>query len=165
MIAASAGAQEAAWQGFGGEWRDLSGAWQPVEGEASGLTWTETEAGVQAALPADVLFDFDSATLKPQAEAALRQLAQGIRERDPKRVRIEGHTDAKGREAYNQDLSERRAEAVLRHLVDGEGIEAKLMQARGLGESRPVAPNTKPDGSDDPEGRQRNRRVEVVLEG
>ena len=145
-------------------WQALVGEWEPTDARPAGLTWTETEGGVQAELPSDVLFDFDSSTLRPEARTALAQLAQGIREREPRRVRIEGHTDAKGSDAYNEELSERRAEAVLRHLVEVETIDRALLRAQGLGESRPKVPNTHPDGSDDPEGRQRNRRVDVILD-
>lgn len=76
---------------------------------------------------------------------------------------IEGHTDAKGSEAYNLKLSERRAEAVVEWLAVREGIDTAWLDRRGLGEAQPAAPNARPDGRDDPEGRQRNRRVEVIL--
>ena len=133
-------------------------------GETAGLTWTETDEGVRADLPSDVLFDFDSAELRDEASETLDQLAKGILERAPAMVRIEGHTDAKGATDYNLDLSRRRADAVGAHLVNTGGISSDLIEVSGFGEARPVAPNTKPDGSDDPEGRQRNRRVEVLLE-
>jgi outer membrane protein OmpA-like peptidoglycan-associated protein len=78
-------------------------------------------------------------------------------------VRIEGHTDAKGSDAYNQKLSERRAQSVRQWLVQKEGVDGSKMAPQGFGARKPVAPNNKPDGSDDPEGRQKNRRVEIVL--
>lgn len=78
-------------------------------------------------------------------------------------MRIEGHTDSKGSDSYSQEQSERRALAVKDWLVRQAGSTPARLTARGLGETRPVAPNTRPDGSDDPAGRQRNRRVEVVL--
>lgn len=152
------------WLPIDGEWLPIDGEWQAVESQVTGLTLTETEEGVQADLASDVLFDFDAASLRPKAESALSALANLIRTRDSRRVRIAGHTDAKGEDAYNQDLSERRALAVLRHLESVEKIDPSLMKAEGFGENHPVAPNTQPDGSDDPEGRQQNRRVEVVLE-
>jgi outer membrane protein OmpA-like peptidoglycan-associated protein len=77
--------------------------------------------------------------------------------------RVEGHTDAKGAEQYNQELSVRRATSVRDWLVRSAGLRAGSVTAVGFGETRPVAPNAKADGSDDPEGRQRNRRVEIVV--
>ena len=161
LAGTAAPAQEAA---TGGGWVAYSGGWSPLEGATAGVTWTETEAGVRADLPSDVLFDFDSETLRTEASETLAALARGIAERDPARVRVEGHTDAKGPDAYNLDLSERRARAVLFYLTGPGGLSPERLTAEGFGESRPVAPNADPAGDDDPEGRQRNRRVEVVLE-
>ncbi|WP_169542469.1 OmpA family protein [Sphingomonas baiyangensis] len=114
-------------------------------------------------LPGDVLFDFDKATIRPDARATLDKLAALIAAQKPPSVSIEGHTDAKGDDAYNQRLSEARAHAVRDYLVDQRQVPAALLKAIGLGELRPVAPNANATGGDDPEGRQRNRRVEVVL--
>ena len=112
---------------------------------------------------ADFLFDFDRAELRPEGDAALAQVAARIGAAK-KAVLIEGHTDAKGTESYNQGLSERRAGAVRVALV-GRGLpgEGDWLRIRGHGKSYPVAPNQRPDGSDDPDGRQKNRRVEVVI--
>jgi outer membrane protein OmpA-like peptidoglycan-associated protein len=71
----------------------------------------ETASDVRIELAADVLFDFDKATLRPEAEATLAKAAALIEERAGGSVRIEGHTDSKGDDAYNQKLSERRAES------------------------------------------------------
>ncbi|MBV9456343.1 MAG: OmpA family protein [Bradyrhizobium sp.] len=109
----------------------------------------------------DFLFDFDRAELRPEAEPALAELARHVVDAR-KVVMIEGHTDAKGTDTYNQGLSERRATAV-RIALAGRGLPYGMLNIRGFGKSRPVAPNQKPDGSDDPDGRQRNRRVEVVI--
>lgn len=78
-------------------------------------------------------------------------------------MRVDGHTDAKGDDAYNQALSERRAAAVKAWLAGNARIPADHMGTRGYGETRPVAPNARPDGADDPAGRQRNRRVEIAV--
>ena len=75
------------------------------------------------------------------------------------RVRVEGHTDSKGSDAYNQRLSQRRAEAVVKYL-SGKGIDRSRLESTGLGEGRPIAPNQNPDGSDNPIGRAKNRRTE-----
>jgi outer membrane protein OmpA-like peptidoglycan-associated protein len=77
-------------------------------------------------------------------------------------VRIEGYTDGKGSDSYNQKLSLRRAESVKKWL-ETHGLAGIRFSAAGFGAKNPVAPNTKPDGSDDPEGRQKNRRVEIVI--
>jgi outer membrane protein OmpA-like peptidoglycan-associated protein len=114
-------------------------------------------------LSADVLFDFDRADIRPDAATALRKAALVIRAHPDARVRVEGHTDGKGTHAYNLRLSERRAQAVVRWLQQREGLESTAFQAQGLGETRPIAPNARPDGSDDPSGRQQNRRVEIVI--
>lgn len=122
-----------------------------------------TDRELRFELTADLLFDFDRSDLRPEAEAVLRDVAARIKERAKRPVvRVEGHTDAKGTEGYNQKLSERRAESVRGWLVRAAKLPAKSVTAVGFGEDRPVAGNEKPDGSDDPEGRQKNRRVEIV---
>lgn len=112
----------------------------------------------------DALFDFDQSTLRPDAEETLAAALPEIAKLGGRPSRIEGHTDAKGSDAYNQKLSEARARTVRDWLVRRKAIPAAT-PIRGFGKSMPVAPNTTPDGKDDPEGRQRNRRVEVVFEG
>jgi outer membrane protein OmpA-like peptidoglycan-associated protein len=77
-------------------------------------------------------------------------------------VRIEGHTDAKGSASYNQDLSNRRAESVKKWFTS-HGLKDLHFSTEGFGAKKPVAPNTKPNGSDDPKGRAKNRRVEIVI--
>lgn len=109
----------------------------------------------------DFLFDFDRAELRSEAEPALAELARRVAQAN-KMVMIEGHTDAKGTDSYNQTLSERRATAVRLALV-GRGLGYEKLNIRGFGKTRPVAPNQHADGTDDPDGRQRNRRVEVVI--
>ncbi|QFY11080.1 OmpA family protein [Nonomuraea phyllanthi] len=114
-------------------------------------------------LRTDVLFRFDKANLTDKAATVLDQVAQETRERaDPDKppIVIEGHTDGKGEPGYNQTLSVKRAEAVRAYLAGKLG-DTYVYKATGKGESEPIAPNTKQDGSDDPEGRARNRRVEI----
>ena len=80
------------------------------------------------------------------------------------KVEVAGHTDSIGTEQYNQGLSERRAKAVYDYLT-AHGIDAgRLVGPHGFGESHPIAPNTNADGSDNPEGRARNRRTELNVE-
>ena len=80
-----------------------------------------------------------------------------------RRVSVEGHTDSIGSDAYNQKLSERRAENVAGTL-EKDGVSAQRVTVKGYGKRYPVAPNTTPDGADNPAGRAKNRRVEVVIE-
>ncbi len=122
-----------------------------------------TPQQVKVNLSADLLFDFDKADVKAEAEPELMKVATVLKSYPNARVSIEGHTDAKGNDSYNQALSERRAAAVARWLTAHAGLNGANLQTRGWGRTKPVAPNTRPDGSDDPEGRARNRRVEIVV--
>lgn len=112
---------------------------------------------------ADALFEFDKATLTPDAEETLEALVPLLARAGQHPATVEGHTDSKGSDAYNQTLSEQRARTVKDWLVS-RGAVAATTAVQGWGERRPVTPNAKPDGSDDPAGRQKNRRVEVVLD-
>jgi photosystem I P700 chlorophyll a apoprotein A2 len=114
-------------------------------------------------LAADVLFDFDKYTLRPIANDTLRKVGQVAASYPNSPMLIEGHTDGKGTHPYNMKLSENRADAVKNWLVQNASISGSRITTQGWGETKPVAPNKKPDGSDDPEGRQKNRRVEIVL--
>jgi outer membrane protein OmpA-like peptidoglycan-associated protein len=127
------------------------------------LRVTETDLEIRVELAADVLFDFDKAIVRPAAEPVLGRAAALLREKGTGVLRIDGHTDAKGTDAHNQPLSERRAAAVRSWLAAKGGVKGVTFSTKGFGSTKPVAPNTKPDGSDDPEGRQRNRRVEIVI--
>lgn len=104
----------------------------------------------------DVLFATDSATLRPEATNDLNNAARIINSLGSVRIVVEGHTDATGSEAYNQQLSQRRADSVKRYLVQ-RGVSASRLATRGFGESRPQATNTTK------EGRRQNRRVELRL--
>ena len=79
-------------------------------------------------------------------------------------VLIASHTDSKGDDAYNVRLSQKRAESVVQYLIK-KGIEIERLQAKGYGETIPIAENTNADGSDNPTGRQRNRRTEFKILG
>jgi outer membrane protein OmpA-like peptidoglycan-associated protein len=123
----------------------------------------ETAREIKIELPGDVLFDFDKWDLRPDAEPTLRQVAEIIQRYPNANVAIAGYTDAKGAETYNLQLSERRAKSVKAWLVQQGGVDGKRMTTKGWGEAKPVAPNTHPGGSDNPEGRQKNRRVELTV--
>lgn len=113
---------------------------------------------------ADTLFEFDKATLTPRAEETLSVLGPMIQNVGAHPVTIEGHTDAVGTDDYNQQLSDRRAERVRNWLLEHRVVERKAVSTVGYGEKKPVAPNTKPDGKDNPAGRALNRRVEIVVD-
>ncbi len=129
---------------------------------ARNLQASESERGVVVTLP-DVLFRFGKDDLTGDARATTRQIAEIITQDAPgRRITVEGHTDSVGPSGYNQGLSERRAQAVASALV-AQGVSAGRVSSRGFGEDYPVAPNAHTDGADNPGGRARNRRVEVVI--
>ncbi|MCP3045356.1 OmpA family protein [Xanthomonas euvesicatoria] len=107
-----------------------------------------------------ILFDFDKSDIRPDAARVLDTLGAALTKVTAKDMQVRGHTDAKGSDDYNQALSERRANAVLAALR-ARGA-AQSANAKGYGESQPVAPNTV-KGQDNPGGRQLNRRVEIFL--
>lgn len=118
------------------------------------------EQAISIDLPADVLFDFDKSDLRADAGPSLDKAAELIKSYATAPLTVRGHTDAKGTDAYNDALSQRRAEAVARVLQRQTGRHARV---EGLGKRQPVAPNTTPDGRDDPQGRQLNRRVQILI--
>jgi outer membrane protein OmpA-like peptidoglycan-associated protein len=122
-----------------------------------------TPQQVKVNLSADVLFDFDKADVKPGASPQLTELATVIKAYPGASVNIEGHSDGKGADAYNQTLSEKRAASIAQWLVANGGVSAAQLQTRGWGKTKPIAPNTKPNGDDDPDGRAKNRRVEITI--
>ena len=124
-----------------------------------------TAAGCERRLSVvgDALFDFDKSGLRPDAEETLSAAAPEIAKLGGKPTRIEGHTDAIGSDAYNMKLSEARATTVRDWLV-GRGVVPATTPIKGFGKTSPIAPNKTGDGRDDPDGRQKNRRVEVVFD-
>lgn len=101
-----------------------------------------------------VNFNFDKATLTLNAQTVLDQLTDALNKRPDIKIEIDGHTDAKGSENYNQALSQRRADSVRGYLV-GKGIAGERLSTKGFGESKPVADN------ETDAGRELNRRVEI----
>lgn len=123
----------------------------------------ETDRGVVVNLP-DVLFEFGKANLTGDARAKIRTISDVLNNQaQGRRVAVEGHTDSIGSEASNQRLSERRADSVAVALED-TGVSPQRVTTKGFGERYPVAPNSNSDGSDNPSGRAKNRRVEVIIE-
>ncbi|HEV8238882.1 MAG TPA: OmpA family protein [Thermoanaerobaculia bacterium] len=143
--------------GIEGRGRGIVATVQQLEQAKRDLGAEETALVVKVELPADVLFDFDKADIRSDAATALAQLATIIAAYPNGRVELFGHTDSKGDDAYNQRLSERRAQSVASWLASKHGVDPARMTTRGLGETKPVADN----GTD--EGRQKNRRVEAIV--
>jgi len=104
----------------------------------------------------DILFDFNSAALRPESRQTLRDLASNFQRYPDESISVEGHTDNVGSPEYNQGLSERRAYSVKDYLVT-EGVPTSRVTAAGYGETRPKESNNTPGG------RQLNRRVEIHI--
>lgn len=147
-----------------GRTSNLEGFSTAVEAEAGsledrladlGATQSDTEVTIR--LPGSILFDFDSAAIRPDAERTLTEIVEVIADFPGRPVSIEGHTDAIASESYNQTLSEQRAKAVADWLA-AHGVERNRLTVVGHGETEPVADNTTA------EGRRQNRRVEIVIE-
>src|SRR5260370_158791 len=162
------------------EIREPKGTWQqPKEFQQPKGNWQkpgeiQVPKGIQAvhtinkgcerrlSVVGDALFDFDKATLRPDAEETLTAAVPEIAKLGGKPMRIEGHTDAIGTDSYNMKLSEARATTVRDWLAAHNSVPAAT-PIKGYGKTMPIAPNTTGDGKDDPVGRQKNRRVEVVF--
>lgn len=125
------------------------------------VTTSRTGTVARVTLDADVLFAFDRADLDPAAAGRLAGTADALPASNGP-IAVDGYTDAKGDAGYNQTLSERRAKAVADALGRRQPTVAVRLVPEGHGAARPVAPNTKPDGSDNPAGRAANRRVTVT---
>jgi len=130
--------------------------------KAAGAEIKETASEIKISLQGEILFDFDKSNLRPAAESTLAQVAKMIGSYPRAQVLIEGYTDSKGSDSYNAKLSDRRAVSV-KNWFAKHGVAANSMQTHGWGAAKPVASNTHPDGSDDPDGRQKNRRVEITI--
>lgn len=124
----------------------------------SGVDVTEVDNGsaILVNLPDGVTFAVDSATISPSFQSTLNEIAQSMQTYPDSLIDVYGHTDSTGSDAYNQGLSERRAQAVANYLTM-RGVSASRIRSQGFGESYPVASN------DTLEGRQRNRRVEIKI--
>ncbi len=117
----------------------------------------EEERGLVITLSGSVLFTSGKSELLPGAQIRLNQVADALLETKERKLTVEGHTDSQGSSGYNQELSQRRADAVRSYLIS-RGYPGDLIQAQGIGENRPVADNSSA------EGRANNRRVEIVVD-
>lgn len=120
---------------------------KPVEPQSEVITLSDQ---------GEVLFAFDSAQLTPAAQEQLMGLMDKLKNADVLSIKVVGHTDSQGTDAYNQALSERRASSVAAFLLE-QGLAPDKLTSQGMGESQPVADNASE------EGRAKNRRVELVI--
>jgi len=113
----------------------------------------------------NVLYEFDKANILEPSKLALDTTVLRLMLDNPQIIiEIMSHTDSKGNDQYNMKLSQRRAESVVAYLIS-KGVAMQRLKAKGYGESKPVAPNDNPDGSDNPEGRTLNRRTDFKIIG
>lgn len=129
---------------------------EELDRELEGATVARVGEGIVVTFEGGILFDFDRAELRPTARANLQELARNLQRHERTEVLIIGHTDSVGAASYNQGLSERRAQSAANYLVN-QGVRSQRVSTRGMGENDPIASN------DTAEGRQLNRRVEVVI--
>jgi len=127
-----------------------------IDQNVAGATVERVGEGIHVTFASGLLYDFNSDVVKPTAQTNLRELAKSLSKYPNSNLLIAGHTDSVGTDAYNQQLSERRAAAAAAYLVS-QGVDRARIITRGLGEAEPVEPNTTEAG------RQQNRRVEVAI--
>lgn len=136
---------------------DLERARQEFQAQQSGRSLSMNLSG-------DVLFDYDKAMLKPEAEIALKKVAVVLSQFPESKVTVEGYTDSKGTKSTNMQLSLARAQAVKDWLVTNGGVAAAGIATKGFGEQYPIAANKNTNGTDNPVGRALNRRVSIIVE-
>jgi len=127
-----------------------------IELQVPGATVERVGEGIQVTFESGLLFDFDSDVVKSTAQHNLAALASSLEKYPKSDILILGHTDSVGTEAYNSDLSVRRADAAARYMISRDVARSRIATG-GLGETEPVASNS------DEAGRRRNRRVEVAI--
>lgn len=113
----------------------------------------------------NIQYEFDKSNILESSKIAIDTTVLKLMEANPDViVEIQSHTDSKGSDQYNEKLSQKRAESVVSYLIS-KGINSIRLKAKGYGESKPIAPNDKPDGSDNPDGRALNRRTDFKIVG
>ena len=111
----------------------------------------------------NIYYEYDKADLIPASKLVLDTLYDILKENPTITIELSAHTDSKGADKYNEELSQKRAESCTNYLTNEKGIAKDRIVAKGYGKTMPVAPNTNPDGSDNPEGRAKNRRTEFKI--
>lgn len=110
----------------------------------------------------NIYYDYDSSNIRADAAIELDKLARFLQDNPEIKIELGSHTDSRGEDEYNRDLSQRRAESAVNYIIS-KGVDKNRIRARGYGESNPIASNTNPDGTDNPDGRQKNRRTEIKV--
>ncbi|MFZ4602405.1 MAG: OmpA family protein [Caulobacterales bacterium] len=128
---------------------------EQMAGTGVGVTRT-AENEITLNMPSDITFDFDKASVKPEFRSTLGSVSTTLRDYPSTMIDVTGHADSVGSDAYNMDLSLRRAAAVAQALTD-QGVQPQRIAALGRGSQQPIASNATP------EGRAKNRRVEIKL--
>ena len=126
-----------------------------------GLCLKHFEIG-KAIVLKDIYYDFNKANLRDESKGTLDSVVQIMNDNRDITVEMSAHTDSKGKDAYNLKLSQARAQSCVDYLIS-KGIPTSRLIARGYGKTRPIAPNTLPNGKDNPDGRQLNRRTEFKV--
>ena len=160
-------AAQAAWQ-TPGAIQQPSGPWQKpgniqVPKGIEAVKTVQAPCVTRISVVADALFDFNKSDLRPDAQETLAAAGPQIQKAGNHKITVEGYTDSIGSDGYNMTLSQARARAVRDWLAAHDFIPADSA-IKGYGKMQPVAPNANPDGSDNPLGRQKNRRVDIAVD-
>jgi OOP family OmpA-OmpF porin len=151
------------WQVAGINFSKLLARYAASAGATEGVAYTPIVRNPSGGESLVVYFDFNDATLVPRARRQLEIVANLLRDDPRRQLRLSGHADAIGSDTYNRRLSAARA-LVVKDTLASLGVSPAQIVSEGLGTLRPLDPNTHPDGSDNPEGRSRNRRTEIYLD-
>jgi outer membrane protein OmpA-like peptidoglycan-associated protein len=144
-----------------GEPTELLASTASVYGDIDGLIVTETPEGLELTTATDILFEFGSTELDPESEALIEEMIAALLQASPTEVEVIGHTDAVGTTTSNDRVSLARAEAVAAALREHPRLEGITFTPVGVGSREPIAAEQDEAGADVPEGRARNRRVEL----
>lgn len=129
---------------------------EEMKRELPGATVERVGEGIKITFGSDILFDVNSYELKPETKRQLTEFAQTLNKYEDTDIRIEGHADASGSDAYNKKLSDRRADAVGSFLAS-QGVKTSRLDEIGYGEAQPIADNSSETG------RRKNRRVDIAV--
>ena len=127
-----------------------------LDEDLEGATVERVGEGIKVTFDSGILFGFDSFELTPEAKQNIREMAETLKKYEDTNILVEGHNDDVGKDSYNQQLSEKRAQAVAKY-AKSLGVDPSRIETRGYGEEQPVADNTTEAG------RTENRRVEVAI--
>jgi outer membrane protein OmpA-like peptidoglycan-associated protein len=130
---------------------------------AAGVPYTPLVQNPKGGESIALYYEYDSDILHPRAQTQLKIIASILKSSPSRKIKIGGHTDALGADTYNLSLSKKRAEAVKQFFLD-QGVPVTQVETIGFGKANPLSPNANADGTDNPQGRSRNRRAEILLD-